>query len=111
MLIRGSRGRFRPGMPRMGVGRPDGFSSEAESHQGSLPLEESTTTVRRLPTSPIYTGGGPYERKIPRTMPAKLLRDKLYDRMCDWGFHGLPDFDSWLPEHQWISAMCDLVAK
>jgi hypothetical protein len=44
-------------------------------------------------------------------MPAKLLRDKLYDRMCDWGFHGLPDFDSWLPEHQWISAMCDLVAK
>jgi hypothetical protein len=39
------------------------------------------------------------------------LRDQLFDRMCDWEFHGLEDFDKWMPDHQWITAMCDLVSK
>jgi hypothetical protein len=108
MLNRGSRGRFRPGMPRLGVARPDGFSSEPRPEDS---FEPSSTVPRRLPASPIYKGGGPYERKIVKPPPPKLLRDRLYDRMCDWSFHGLADFESWMPEHQWITAMCDLVDK
>jgi hypothetical protein len=41
----------------------------------------------------------------------KLLRDKLYDRMADWAFHSLADFDEWMPEREWVKAMLDLIHR
>lgn len=109
MLNRGSRGgRFRPGLPRIGSSRPEGFPSEPRQEEF---FEESGVVPRRLPASPIYTGSGPYDRKIPKPQAPKLLRDQLYDRMCDWDFHGLADFEKWMDDHQWITAMCDLVSR
>jgi hypothetical protein len=37
------------------------------------------------------------------------LRDKLYDRMCDWNFHTLEELDGWMPEREWVRAMLDLL--
>lgn len=65
--------------------------------------------LRRLPVSPIYEGGGPYSRSN-IVQPPKVLRDRLYDKMCDWDFHGIADFDKWMPEREWIKAMMDLIA-
>jgi hypothetical protein len=109
MLTRGSRGRFRPRLSSSSLGvRPEGFSTPPRQEES---FEASTITTRRLPASPIYVGAGPYAQRIPRAPQPKLLRDALYDRMCDWEFHGLEDFDSWLPQNQWITAMCDLVVR
>lgn len=62
---------------------------------------------RRLPVSPIYEGGSPY--RLDRGDPPKLRKDRLYDRMCDWDFHGLTELDAWMGEREWVQAMFDLI--
>ena len=56
----------------------------------------------------MYEGGNPYNRTY-RLQRPKQLRDELYDRMCDWGFHTRQELDKWMPDRQWIKAICDLV--
>jgi hypothetical protein len=63
---------------------------------------------RRLPSTPIYEGGGPFAG-IRRVQRPKQLRDMLFDRMCDWGYHTKDELDGWMPDRQWIKAVCDLV--
>jgi len=65
--------------------------------------------VRGHPQTPIYEGGDPF--RVARGDPPKLLRDKLYDRMCDWTFHGLAEFDDWMPEREWVKAVIDLIDR
>lgn len=65
--------------------------------------------ARGRPQTPIYEGGDPF--RVARGDPPKLLRDKLYDKMCDWTFHGLAEFDDWMPEREWVKAMLDLIYR
>jgi hypothetical protein len=58
--------------------------------------------------SPIYDGGGPFAKTSVQMQGPKLLRDKLYDRMVDWGFHSVEEFDVWMPEREWVKAMSEL---
>ena len=101
------------GRPRGGLGfRPGGLrgSSRLSSISDSSSDENDITSrpLRRLPVSPIYSGGGPFSLSS-QIQPPKLLRDRLYDKMCDWDFHGLEDFDSWMPQREWVQAMMDLI--
>jgi hypothetical protein len=57
--------------------------------------------------TPVYEGGDPY--RVDRGDPPKLVRDRLYDKMCDWAFHSLAEFDAWMPEREWVKAVVDLV--
>lgn len=90
-----------PKRPRFGVGRPYGEVAPDE------PLPAQAVAPRNLPQTPIYEGGSPLQ--VPRGQAPKQMRWRLYDRMADWRFHGLGEFDAWMPERQWIRAMCDLV--
>ena len=67
---------------------------------------EPDRVPRRLSPTPIYEGG---HRTYVRSRP-KQLRDMLYDRLCDWAYHSREELDKWLPDRQWVKAMCDLVA-
>ena len=57
----------------------------------------------------VYGAPSPFGSKTYHWQPAKLLRDKLHDRMCDWGFHTIEELDKWLPEREWVRAMLDLI--
>ncbi len=89
---RSGAGRFSPGRPM------------------SDDQEEGAGIERRLPKSPIYEGGGPFAGTMPRAQPPKLLRDCLYDRMCDWRGHTIAEMELWLPGNKWVLAMIDLIA-
>lgn len=74
----------------------------------STPQEPSTPSVRRLPSSPAYAGGGPFSSVLKPQGP-KLLRDCLYDRMVDGEFHEVSELDEWLPGNRWVEAMIALI--
>ena len=102
------------GRSRGGLGfRPGGLRGGSRSSNVLDPStdegEPTSRPLRRLPVSPIYAGGGPFNLAF-QIQPPKLLRDKLYDKMCDWEFHGIEDLDSWMPEREWVKGMMDLTA-
>jgi hypothetical protein len=88
----------RSGIGRSSVGRPT-FDD----------ADESVNVERRLSRSPIYEGSGPFTGAMPRAQPPRLLRDQLYDRMCDWRAHTIAEMESWLPGNKWVEAMIDLI--
>jgi hypothetical protein len=79
--------------------------SPSSSHDDG---EREVRPIRRLPMSPIYERGGPFASRMVQSQGPKLLRDKLYDRMVDWGFHSVEELDAWMPEREWVKAMCEL---
>jgi hypothetical protein len=70
--------------------------------------EDRHEPVRHRPSTPIYQGGS--RDRSYRLQRPKQLRDALFDRMCDWGYHTLAELDGWMPDRQWIKAICDLVS-
>ena len=98
---RGGRGGF-----LIGAGRkpPMEFGPSREIRDDD---DSSRQVPRRLPATPIYEGGG--ERSY-RVQSPKQLRDILYDCMCDFAYHSREELDTWMPDRQWVKAMCELVA-
>lgn len=84
--------------PSMGMGGPRRLLDRDDESPSQVP--------RRLPPTPVYEGA---DRSY-RVQRSRQLRDVLYDRMCDWAFHTREELDSWMPDRQWVKAMCDLVA-
>lgn len=120
MFGRGSGRRFGvdgSGSLRPGGHRPEGPRLPRPSLQDRFlstpPADDEDDRAQRIarerPVSPIYEGGDPF--RVPRGDPPKLLRDKLYDRMCDWKFHGLAELDAWMPEREWVRAVLDLIHR
>lgn len=70
--------------------------------------ERERPVRRRPPVAPVYEDGGK-RFVMPLVQPPKLLRDRLYDKLCDWDFHSVAEFDKWMPEREWVSAMLALV--
>lgn len=68
--------------------------------------EQAVRVPKRLPPTPVYEGG---DRSY-RMQRVRQLRDILYDRMCDWAFHSREELDAWMPDRQWVKALCELVA-
>lgn len=95
-----ARGRLSRNLVKQGS---SGASDEEEG--GAAPA----VVGRRAPSGRVYAGGGPYPEHFDKIQDPKLLRDRLYDRMCDWDFHGVEEFDAWMPEREWVRAMSDLV--
>ena len=95
-------------------GQVFGFGSGGRSLAGDMispPPEDfgERTAPRRPAPEGVYGAPSPFGTKTYSWQPAKLLRDRLYDRMCDWSFHTLQDLDGWMPEREWVRAMLDLV--
>lgn len=85
----------------------NGRASSPEPEDGG---EYAGQQQRRLPATPIYEdGGGPFATGTMKSQPPKLLRDKLYDHMCDWDYHSLEELDGWMPEREWVRALSDLL--
>lgn len=102
----GGRGGF-----LIGAGRklPMGFGARMPGRQddgSEAPRSLERQVPNRLPPTPIYEGG---DRSY-RVQRPRQLRDILYDGMCDWAFHSREELDSWMPDRQWVKAMCELVA-
>lgn len=92
-----------PSMGRSGIGR-------TSSGRLSEEPDEEPGVERRLPRTPIYEAGGPFPGSMERGLPPKMLRDQLYDRMCDWRGHTIAEMEKWLPGNKWVEAMIDLIA-
>ena len=84
-------------------------ADDSNAPQSPDAVERLGQQERRLPVTSIYEGGGPFATGSVKGQPPKLLRDKLYDRMCDWAFHSLEEFDAWMPEREWVRALSDLL--
>lgn len=83
---------------------PSRLSDEQIEREASL----GTSMVKRLPPTPIYPQGSFQSVRRSLQRP-KLLRDILFDHLCDWEFHDRQELDKWMPERQWVKAVCDLV--
>ena len=115
------RRRAFPGSPVFGGGRraggglTSGLSVPGRSLANGLvrppPEDFGSYNTPRLPAPEgVYAPPDPFGKKLTyQWQPAKLLRDKLYDRMCDWNFHTLEELDAWMPEREWVKAMLDLL--
>lgn len=69
--------------------------------------EGERSSRRILPPVPTYLSGEAY--RVPRGTGPVVARDRLYDHMCDWDYHTLEEFDSWMPEREWVKAVVDLL--
>jgi len=90
-------------MGRSGAGRfsPGRSTPDDQTEQAGV--------ERRLSKTPIYEAGDPFSGTVSRGSPPKMLRDQLYDRMCDWRGHTIAEMELWLPGNKWVEAMIDLI--
>jgi hypothetical protein len=98
---RSSRRFLKPGLPGTFA---DGGRASAEDVG-----REEVVVGRRVPRAPVYAGGDLSVGHVDKIQPPRLLRDRLYDKMCDWDFHDVGEFDDWMPQREWVRAMADLV--